>query len=73
MNFEEFKKYYDSFKVNIFPIPKVTIKEDHYEVEYPIEMFDGFEVHEKESGKFVGWVNAKNHTIEKWSIEIKDG
>jgi len=71
MNFEEFKKKYDSIKFN-FPFPKFNIKEDCYEVEYPIEMFDGWQVHDEESGEFLGWVNAKNHTIEKYTIKVEE-
>jgi len=52
-----------------FPLIKSKINEDgDYEFELPIEMFDGYQVHEKESGEFLGWVDAKNHRIVKYVV-----
>ena len=31
----------------------------------PIELFDGCEAYDKESGEFLGWVNAKKKRIQK--------
>ena len=55
------------------PLVKCEINEDgDYEFEIPIEWFDGYQVHDKESGEFLGWVDAKNHRIIKYVVnEIK--
>lgn len=35
----------------------------------PIEWFDGWEVTNKETGEFLGWVNAKKKRIQKYVIK----
>lgn len=38
-------------------------------IKLPISFFDGYEVREKESGKFMGWVDSKNKCIKKYVVK----
>jgi len=40
-----------------------------YEFEIPIEFFDGYLVHDAETGEFLGWVDAHNHRIIKYTVK----
>lgn len=42
---------------------------EEYEFNVPIEFVDGYEVHDKETGEFLGWVDAKNHRIVKYVVD----
>ena len=52
-----------------FPLMKGEINEDgDYVFEIPIEWFDGYQVTDKETGEFLGWVDAKNKRIVKYEV-----
>lgn len=40
------------------------------EIKIPIDFLDGYRVYDKETGEFLGWINAKEKCIKK--IIIKD-
>jgi hypothetical protein len=78
MNWEALKEKYLNYPFNFDAImPKITTKDGEYCVEYklPITLFDGWQVHDKKTGVFLGWVNAKNKTIEKVVVSeiVKEG
>lgn len=59
----------EKYNFEIFPVYEGQIKEDHYEFEVPIELFDGCKIHDKETGEFLGWVDAKNQRIVKYEVK----
>ena len=55
--------------------PMITGKVDEngdYEYNIPIGFVDGYQVHDAKTNEFLGWVDAKNHRIIKYTVkEIK--
>lgn len=56
------------YEFNI-PTPKYNFTEEGYEIELPIEWFEGCQVIDKETGEFLGWVDAKKHRIIKYEVK----
>lgn len=62
-------KLLDKFNL---PMIKGEFKEDHYEFEIPIKFFEGCQVHDKETGEFLGWVDGNKKAIIKYEVKEKE-